>query len=406
MSRIGLFTSARSDYGLQRRLIQILSGRSELDLLVGGSHYMREWAGAIGEIEDDPAAANARIVPLEFMADGISTVAQGKSVGLGVISIAQLFAMRDYDMLVCLGDRWELFCLTIPALLAKIPVAHISGGEITEGVIDDSVRHATSKLSHLHFVANESYARNLSLMGEEDWRITVSGECGLDTIHRNDIASRDDILTQFGVDLGNPTVLVTFHPSTMDAKTSVERQIEALLGGMKGCSDLQFVFTAPGAEQGSEVVRREIEQYVAQHANARFVPHFGSRNYLQVLKSSKLVLGNSSSGVVEAASFMKPAVNVGNRQKNRMSAESVLHAGYDEAEIERCIHRALSAEFAETCRTAINPYDPWRDGRNTERIVHAIMNSLEKSSASVLLQKKFRQDVNSADWNRLLEGFK
>lgn len=405
MKRIGLFTTARSDYGLQRQLVQILSKHSHLDLLVGGSHYMREWAGSFSEIEEDTAVANAQIVPLEFMVDGVSVMAQGKSVGLGVVSIAQLFAVRDYDMLVCLGDRWELFCLTIPALLAKIPVAHISGGEVTEGVIDDSVRHATSKLSHLHFVANSSYAKNLSLMGEEDWRITVSGECGLDSIHRNDIASREDVLAQFGVDLSNPTALVTFHPSTMDLETSVERQIEALLGGMKSFGDLQFVFTAPGAEQGSEVVRREIEQYVAHHVNARFVPHFGSRNYLRVLKSSKLVLGNSSSGVVEAASFMKPAVNVGNRQKNRMCADSVLHVGYDEAEIAHGIRQALSPQFAEKCRTATNPYDPWRDGRNSERIVYTIMNSLERLNASQLLQKKFKQDVNSTDWNRLLEGF-
>lgn len=405
MRRIGLFTSARSDYGLQRGVIQILSKESELDLLVGGSHYMREWAGAIAEIENDSAVASARVVPLEFMTDGTSGAAQAKAVGLGVISIAQLFSMRGYDMIVCLGDRWELFSLTVPALLAKIPVAHISGGEVTEGVIDDSVRHATSKLSHLHFAANECYARNLSLMGEEDWRITVSGECGLDTIHREDIATRDDVEKQFGLDLNKPTALVTFHPSTMDPEYPVERQIQSVLEGLKGCADLQVVFTAPGAEQGSEIVRSEIERHVAHNTNARFIPHFGSRNYLRVLKSAKIVLGNSSSGVVEAASFMKPAVDIGNRQKNRMRARSVLNAGYDAGEIERCIRRALSPEFAEICRTVINPYDPWRDGRNSERIGYAIMNALETKGASVLLQKKFQQEVNPAEWNRLLEGF-
>lgn len=407
MKKLAIYSTARSDYGLLRRFISRAADVFSVDVLVAGAHHSLSKGLTRHEIEADWEGDNrVRMIPVEFLLEGTSAQAQAKSLSLAQASLAQWFAIQPYDALIFLGDRWELFGASLPAMLYGIPMVHISGGEITEGVIDDCIRHAHTKLAHLHFAANATYAENISKMGEEDWRITISGECGLDSIHRQDLASAQEIKDQFGFSLEREFILVTYHPATLDSEIPVENQINSLLQALRNFSEYQIVFTAPGAEKGADQVTECIRQFVVNRPNSVFVNHFGSRNYLAVLQNSSVVLGNSSSGLVESASFGVPTVNVGNRQKNRMAAESVINVDYDALAIKNALERALSSSFQKFSRECVNPYDPYKDGRNSERIVSALQAALDTRSKHELLTKKFILDVHKSEWNTLLKDFK
>lgn len=404
-TKIAILTTARSDFGPLKRVISNAASRFDLVLLVAGSHFLNSRGRTFQEIDrefgSDP---RIEIVRLDAMLEDASADGQVRTLASMQTLASRWFMSNQCDLLLFLGDRWELFGVTIPAFMHGIPLAHISGGEITEGVIDDCVRHAHTKLAGLHFAATNEYARNLSQMGEEGWRISVVGECGLDQIHDSKLASAQEILDQFGIDLSRDSILVTFHPSTLDYQTPVPAQIEFLLTELSAFDNYQIIFTAPGVEQEAEVVLEAIQQFVATHSNAVFVEHFGSRNYLAVMKSSKVVVGNSSSGLIEASSLGVPAINVGFRQKNRLSADSVQHVSYSHDEFRVAIERALSDEFQEYARACPNPYDPFRDGKNSLRIVEALEHALSELPRETLRIKKFDTQVNPQDWNQLLKS--
>jgi GDP/UDP-N,N'-diacetylbacillosamine 2-epimerase (hydrolysing) len=401
--KIAILTTARSDFGPLKRVIRHASERFEVDLLVSGSHFLASRGATIREIEREfGQQQNLNIVRLEAMEDASSASSQVSTVANTQLMASRWFASNRCDLLLFLGDRWELWGVTLAAFLHGIPMGHISGGEVTEGVIDDCVRHSHTKLAALHFAATQEYARNISLMGEEDWRISIVGECGLDLIHDSEMATPEEVKERFGVDLKQPTLLVTFHPSTLDFQTPVADQINALLVGLDSFVSHQIVFTAPGVEQGSDTVLAAIRRFVAAHANAVLVDHFGSRNYLAVMKSARVVIGNSSSGLVEASSFGVPAINIGQRQKNRLTADSVQHVGYDAAAIGTAIAHALTEDYQDYAQRCPNPYDPFRDGRNSLRIVQAIEHALTAVSPEQLRVKKFDNQIRSDQWNSLL----
>lgn len=403
--KIAILTTARSDFGLLRRVIQHASSMFTVDLLVAGSHFLRSRGETAREIEQEIShLAGVTLVPFNTMSEECSAVSQVQTLAATQLQVSRWFAGNRCDLLLFLGDRWELWGVTLPAFLHGIPMAHISGGEVTEGVIDDSVRHAHTKIAGLHFAATEAYARNISLMGEEDWRISVVGECGLDLIHDMDMAGTGEIRSAFAVDLEKETILVTFHPSTLEFGMSIEEQIGSILNALARYSAFQIIFTAPGVEQGAETILAALRKFVTENPNAVLVDHFGSRNYLSVMSRSKVVLGNSSSGLVEAPSLGIPSINVGNRQKNRLSAESVQHVACDENEIAAAIARAVSNDYQDYARTCRNPYDPFGDGQNSLRIVNALKCALTECSREQLLLKKFDNEVSPEEWNRFLKG--
>ena len=405
MKKIAIFTSSRSDFGLLRRVIELCSYVFDVDLLIAGSHqaiHQHSEADVLAHIRH----LTIRQVAIPFTLDNLTHQAQCMAIAQAQQNLAMHFTTHQYDLFLILGDRWELFGASIPAFLFNIPIAHISGGEITEGVIDDSVRHAHTKLASLHFAANTTYANNISAMGEEDWRITVSGECGIDSIHQSSIATPDDIARQYQIDLSNPVILVTYHPSTLELNIPIETQINNLLSALQHFESHTVIFTAPGLESGAEHIIERVKRFVAAGTQRHFIASFGSRNYLTVLKHARVVLGNSSSGLVEAASFGVPCVNVGTRQKGRLAAGSVLHAGYSENEITAQLRKALSSEFQQFSRQCENPYDPYRDGRNSDRIVFALQKALDTIPINQLLQKKLDFSVREENWNQLLRGYK
>lgn len=403
--RIAILTTARSDFGLLKRVIHLSAERFGVDLLVAGSHFLRSRGETVQDVEREFGGhATVRMTRFAAMQEDISSAhAQVQTIAETQLAASRWFEANACELLLFLGDRWELWGFTLPAFLHGVPLAHISGGEVTQGVIDDAVRHSHTKLSCLHFAAADAYAHNISRMGEEDWRISVVGECGLDAIHSSDIATADEVRERFGLDLTRDTLLATFHPSTLDMQVPVEAQVGSYLDALSRFPDHQIVFTAPGVELGGDVVLSALRQFVAARPNARLVEHFGSRYYLAVLGASKLVVGNSSSGVVEAASFGVPAVNVGQRQKNRLAADSVQHVPCNALDIEAAIRRALSAEYAAFARRCTNPYDPFRDGKNSLRIVDAVERALTAVPRSQLKVKKFDTDLHPEQWNALLK---
>jgi len=403
-SRIAVLTTARSDFGLLKRVARLAAKRFQLDLLVAGSHFLAERGNTFHEIDSEfGACADVNIVRLEGMIPDSSPAGQIETLARSQQQASRWFASNHYDALLFLGDRWELWGVTLPAFMYGIPLAHISGGEVTEGVIDDCVRHAHTKIAALHFAATSAYARNISSMGEEDWRISVVGECGLDLIHDMEMATSEEVKARFGIDLDRDTILVTFHPSTLDHQTPVKLQIGSLLEALGNYVSYQIVFTAPGVEMGSDQVLAALRAFVAERPNCILVDHLGSRNYLAVMKHTKVVVGNSSSGLVEASSFGVPAINVGQRQKNRMAADSVQHTSYVPEEIRAAIDRALGEDYQAYARQCTNPYDPYRDGKNSLRIVDALEHAIHSLSREKLRVKKFDTEVRPEQWNYLLK---
>jgi GDP/UDP-N,N'-diacetylbacillosamine 2-epimerase (hydrolysing) len=402
--KLAVLTTSRADFGLLKTFVRLAMVRFQVDLLVTGMHFLESGGRTITEVEQEfLECPSVNIVPFKVEGDVLRPGDQVRFLAKAQILASQWFDVHSYDALVFLGDRWELSGVTMVAFLYGIPLAHISGGEVTEGVIDESIRHAHSKLSHLHFVASEDYARNLSLMGEEDWRICVVGECGLDLVYGSERATLNELKTIYGLNQDKDLILVTFHASTLELDVSLEEQMSNLLSALKHFNTYQIIFTAPGVEQGSEIILKAIGDFVALNPNTQLIHHMGSKNYLGALAAAKVVVGNSSSGLVEAPSLGVPCVNIGLRQMSRLAADSVVHVPCKEKEIQLAIEQALSNEYQVHAKQCNNPYDPFRDGKGSLRIVNALERALNQYSSTELRHKKFDTEVRSEHWNALLK---
>ncbi len=378
-----------------------MSQQAETFLIAGGGHLDTHSGYSMQEVLEDAILPESHLLKAPFAPSSGDATGAPKMVSSGLTVLTNLLNHHHFDAVMVMGDRYELFTVTIPALLLGIPVIHISGGEVTEGAIDDSIRHATTKLAHLHLVSNAVYAENVSRMGEEDWRIVITGEPGLDNIHHGVFATDDELQSQYGLDPDKPLILVTYHPSTLEPGLSPADQCRPLVEALKESDDYQVVITAPGADPGSHEIVRIMSALAGSCPHVRYIPHLGSRNYLALLRKAAVVAGNSSSGLVEAPSLKIPAVNIGNRQKNRMAADSVIHCGYDTREILHAIREATSAAHRELCTITENPYDPFCDGNNSERAVKAALAFMNLPIRQQLV-KKFDTALSKHLWNQLL----
>lgn len=355
MRSIGVVTVGRSDYGIYRSLLQALSADPELELrlYVTGMHLAPEFGATVKMIEADGYPIAERI---ETLLSSDSPEGVGKAMGLGLLGFSQAFARSRPDILVVLGDRFDMYPAALAALPFGIPVAHVHGGEVSFGAIDDSLRHSITKLSHLHFVSTETYARRVEQLGEEPWRVTVSGAPALDDLEKQPRLSAPEIEQRFGVSLQTPPLLVTFHPVTLEYEHT-EEQVAELLAAIEE-SALPVIFTAPNADTAGRIVRAAVEAYVEKHDNAWLVENFGQKAYFSVLPLVAAMVGNSSSGIIEAASFHLPVVNIGNRQAGRVRGANVVDAAHTRADILAAIRRVVAPEFREAIRTVLNPYRP------------------------------------------------
>jgi len=363
MRTIGVATTSRADYGIYRPLLRAIvdDPALELYLLVSGMHLSPEFGLTVEAIEADGFAIGDRI---EMLLSSDTPEAIAKSTGLGMIGFAQSFARRRPDLLVVLGDRFEMFAAAAAAMPFVMPIAHLFGGESTEGLIDEPIRHSITKMSHLHFTATEAYAHRVRQMGEEPWRVTVSGALSLDNLNQIEMLTPDQLEERYGFDLSDPPLLVTFHPVTLEYEQT-DRHIEALLSALND-SGKPVIFTHPNADTAGRRIIEGINRYVGEHQNAWAVDNLGTQGYFSLMANAAAMVGNSSSGIIEAASFKLPVVNIGNRQRGRVHDRNVVDVETTREAILAGIEKASSDGFRTGLDDLVNPYG---DGRAAEKIV-------------------------------------
>jgi UDP-hydrolysing UDP-N-acetyl-D-glucosamine 2-epimerase len=361
-------TVARSDYGIYRPVLQRIEEEPELDLhlFVAGMHLSPEFGMTVQAIEEDGFEVGDRI---EMLLSSETPEGIAKSMGLGTIGFAQAYARSRPDILMVLGDRFEMHAAVVAALPFNIPVAHIHGGELTEGAIDDAIRHAITKMSHLHFVATETYARRVIQMGEESWRVVVSGAPGLDNLHDIELLSREALEKQYDVDLQDPFLLVTYHPVTLEYEQT-RNQIDVFLDALEE-TDFTLIFTYPNADTGSRLIIERLRDFVADHQRAYFLVNLGTQGYFSMMNHAEAMVGNSSSGIIEAASFKLPVVNIGHRQKGRVRGKNVIDVGCSRVEISTGIEKATSQTFRRMLAKLTNPYG---GGKASRVIIDKLQN--------------------------------
>jgi len=365
---IGVITVARSDYGIYLPLLRKIQEDPDLQLhlIVSGMHLSPEFGLTVERIEADGFEVSERV---EMLLSSDSPEGIAKSMGLGIIGFAQSYARLRPDILVVLGDRFEMHSAALAALPFKIPIAHIHGGEITQGAIDDALRHSMTKLSHLHFVSTQEYAERVIQLGEEPWRVNMVGALSLDNLSEVKLQSAHELEVKYGFRLDQPPLLVTFHPVTLEYEQT-EWQINELLTAIED-ADLPVVFTKPNADTDSRIVIRMLEEYVQMHDSAWLVDNLGMQDYFSMMAIAKAMVGNSSSGIIEAASFELPVVNIGNRQKGRFYPSNVIHTDYERIAVGQAIRRAISLEFRANLAGLKNPYG---DGNSANQIVAVLKN--------------------------------
>ena len=384
MRSIGVVSTSRADYTGYRPLLKALQADPEIDLklYVSGMHLSPEFGMTVALIEKDGLEVAERI---EVLLSSDTPEGIAKSTGVGLIGFGQAFARSRPDILVVMGDRYEMFAAAAAALPFKIPIAHIGGGDVTQGAMDDALRHSMTKLSHLHFVSTEAYARRLIQLGEEPARVIVSGEPALDEIVCAPQLAPEELKLRFGIDVGRAFLLVTFHPVTLEYEQA-EAQAEELLAALDAAG-FSVIFTMPNADTAGRVIRIKIQRWVKSHpGQGTMVENFGPDGYASVLRRAVAVVGNSSSGLIEAPSFKVPTVNIGNRQAGRIRAASVIDAGCERAEILEAIQKAASAEFRESLGSLVNPY-----ANPANSAVKTIANALKRVElGDSLVKKRFR----------------
>jgi UDP-hydrolysing UDP-N-acetyl-D-glucosamine 2-epimerase len=376
--KICIVTGTRAEYGLLFWLMKEIQADPELELqlIATGMHLAPEFGLTYKVIEDDGFVIDAKV---EMLLASDTTVGITKSIGLGVIGFADALDSLKPDLLVLLGDRFEILAAAQAALVARIPIAHLFGGDTTEGAFDEAIRHSITKMAHLHFVSNVQSAARVRQLGENPEHVFTFGSTGIDQIKRVERLSRGEVEKQIGYTFQKKNLLVTFHPATLDEHSPGDQFQElldalALLG-----SDVGVIFTYPNADPAGRSLIPMIDSFVAEHSQSRAYASLGQLRYLSVMAQVDAVVGNSSSGLYEAPSFKTPTVNIGDRQKGRLQADSVVNCATDA----KLIGEAINAAFTMDCSEVINPFG---DGDTSQKI-KSVLKSVQLDE--MLLKKHF-----------------
>lgn len=381
MKSIAVATVSRADYGLLRPVLRLIQSDPELELILiaAGSHLQQRFGSTTDDIEADGLKISERV---EMAPESDSPQSVAVSMSKGVAGFASVYARLRPDILLVLGDRYETMAAVVAALPFNIPVGHIHGGESTQGAIDEAIRHSITKMSHLHFAATEEYRRRIIQMGEEPWRVTVSGAPGLDNLTAFQPLSKTQLEEMFDLDLSTPPLLVTFHPVTLQYGQTPSQIVE-LLSAIESVG-LPVVFTFPGADTGFDDVIGPIQDYVRRHTDARLVVSMGTRAYFSLMRLAAAMVGNSSSGILEAASFKLPVVNVGIRQEGRIRPRNVIDVPVERDSIARGIRLATDGKFRSELAGLVNPHG---DGHAADRILEVLRRA---DLGETLVVKRFR----------------
>jgi GDP/UDP-N,N'-diacetylbacillosamine 2-epimerase (hydrolysing) len=369
MRKICFITGTRAEYGLLQRLMRGIKDDSELSLqiIATGMHLSPEFGITYQEIEQDGFHVDQKV---EMLMSSDTSVGVTKSMGLGLIGFADALNQLQPDIVVVLGDRFEIFVAVSACLVARIPVAHLHGGEVTEGAIDDALRHSITKMSHLHFVAAEEYWRRVIQLGETPENVFMVGGLGVDNVKYTQLLGRTELESDLGLRFNKKNLLITFHPATLD-NSSASMQMKELLTSLADLADTQLIFTMPNADAESRGIVNLINEFVSLHENAYSFKSLGQLRYLSCLAQVDAVVGNSSSGLTEAPSFKKGTINIGDRQKGRLEANSVINCEPNANEITKALNHLYSEDFQDSLSQASSPYG---EGGASQKILSILKN--------------------------------
>lgn len=378
--KIAVVTGTRAEYGLLYWLMKEIQADQELQLqlIVTGAHLSPEFGSTWKRIEEDGFAIDAKV---EMLLSSDTPVAVAKSVGLGTIGFSDALDRLKPDILLVLGDRFEILSAVTAAAMLRIPVAHLHGGESTEGAVDEAIRHAVTKMAHLHFTAAEEYRKRVVQMGESPERVFFVGAPGLEHLQRLPLLSWSELEKELDFPLSSPLLLITYHPVTLEG--SPEKPFGELLHALEDFPDARLVFTMPNADAEGRGLIRMIQNFVGAHTErAKAFVSLGQKRYLSLMKLCDAVVGNSSSGLTEAPAFGKPTVNIGNRQKGRLKADSVIDCAEERRKIADAIALALTPAFAEKARNTVSLY-------GSGNVAKKIVKVLKTCNLDGILAKKF-----------------
>lgn len=386
MTKIAVLTATRAEYGLLRPIISKLSDCGEFDvrIAVTGAHLSPEFGLTYNEIIDCGMDIDRRI---EILLSSDTPVGISKSMGLAIISFAEYFEETKPDALMVLGDRYETLAVCCAAMNMRIPIIHLYGGETTEGAVDEAIRHSVTKMSWLHFTSTEAYAKRVIQLGEEPSRVFCVGAMGVENALGIPLLSKEELEQSINFSLDKKYAVLTFHPVTLE-EGSAKQQFGELLDAISKRGDLKYIITKANADADGRIINQMTDDYVRENKNAVAFDSLGVVRYLSALKHAAFVIGNSSSGILEAPAFHIPTVNIGDRQRGRLCADSVINCAPVSEEIVAAMDKALSKEFAMRAANAENPYG---NGGTSDKIVAVLRDVF--SSGNVNLKKKF-YDVN------------
>ena len=369
MRKICIITGTRAEYGLLRWVMQGIKDDPELTLqiIATGMHLSPEFGLTYRDIEKDGFQIDRKV---EMLTSSDTAVGIAKSMGLGLIGFADALNELKPDLIVVLGDRFEIFSAVSAALVARIQIAHLHGGELTEGAFDDAIRHSITKMSHLHFVAAEEYRQRVIQLGEQPDRVFLVGGLGIDNIKRLKLLDREELEDSLDFKLGSKNLLITFHPVTLETATASE-QMAQLLAVLAKLDDTQLIFTMPNADTDGRVLIKMVREFVAQHSNARAYTSLGQLRYLSCVSHVDGVIGNSSSGLAEVPSFRTGTINIGDRQRGRLRAASVINCEPTHQSIATALTKLYSIDFQKSLSNVTNPYG---DGGASEKVVEILKN--------------------------------
>jgi GDP/UDP-N,N'-diacetylbacillosamine 2-epimerase (hydrolysing) len=367
--KICVVTSSRADYGLLKSVISCLDSdpKFNLQLIATGMHLLPKFGNTYKEIETDGFKINHKI---KMLSNSDTAEAIIKSMGKGSINFADVLVKIKPDLIIVLGDRFEILTVASSALIASIPIAHLHGGESTEGLIDEAIRHSITKMSHLHFVATENYRKKVIQLGEQPNRVFNVGGLGVDRIKNTKLLKKKEIEKILNFKFANKNLLVTFHPVTLE-KNNEESHFKQLLLALKLLKDTNIIFTLPNADKNGQIIIKLIKNFVRKNLNAKSFSSLGQLNYLSCIQFIDGVIGNSSSGLLEVPTFKKGTINIGERQKGRTQASSIINCKPERRSIELAIKKLYSKKFKLQLRKTINPYG---NGGATKKIIKAIKN--------------------------------
>jgi GDP/UDP-N,N'-diacetylbacillosamine 2-epimerase (hydrolysing) len=377
--KICVVTGSRAEYGLLYWLMKgiELDKELELQLIVTGMHLSPEFGLTYKTIENDFKIDKK----IEMLLSSDSAIGITKSMGLAQISFSEAYEALEPDMLVILGDRYEIFSAAIAAMIAQIPIAHLHGGEVTEGAFDEYIRHSITKMSHLHFTATNEYRNRVLQLGEHPERVFNVGGMGIENIKRLKLLTKEEFEKSIDFKLNKKNILVTFHPVTLE-KSTAKKQFKNLLNVIDELEDTNIIFTKANSDTEGRAINKMIDQYVANNSNKSIsFTSLGQLRYLSALRYIDAMVGNSSSGLIEAPSFKIGTINIGDRQKGRIKSESVIDSRPDSESISHAFNKLYSIDFQESLNFSINPYgDSCPSITIIEKIKMANLGSILKKS--------------------------